>query len=124
VTSPPPLPEQGIEILRQRMIRNWWLVTIVLWLTVGAWSLWDLRAEMDLWLQFFTWTAVRYSLAYNRLPALGLGLCCGMTMAVLVIESRHLIWGLSKTERVRLERQLSKIRQKGPSHPLWRVLQK
>ncbi|MEL6327390.1 MAG: hypothetical protein AAFQ61_10870 [Cyanobacteria bacterium J06626_23] len=114
--------EYALEALRQRTLRNWWRLTMGLWLTVGLWSLWQLRDEFALWMQYFTWTAVRYSLAYNRLAALGLGLCVGLTVATLVSESRHIIWGLSKGERARLEKQLTLIHRQGPSHPLWRLV--
>ena len=116
--------EYALEVLRQRTLRNWWRLTIILWLTVGLWSLWQLRGEFLLWLQYFTWTAVRYSLAYNRLAGLGLGLCVGLTVATLVSESRHILWGLSKSERSRLEKQLAHIHRQGPSHPLWRLVQR
>jgi hypothetical protein len=122
VVDSQPNTEQAIESLRQKMLRNWWLLTVGLWLTVGAWSLWQLRAEFQIWAQYFTWTAVRYSLAYNRLASIGFGLCFGLTMALLISESRHILWGLSKQERERLERQLARIRQQGPSHPLWHVV--
>lgn len=104
------------------MLRNWWLLTIALWFTLGLWSLWQLRSEFQIWAQYFTWTAVRYSLAYNRLASAALGLCVGMTVALLISESRHILWGISKTERERLEKQLTKICKQGPSHPLWRVV--
>lgn len=116
--------EHALEVLRQRALRHWWRLTVVLWLTIGLWSLWQLRGEFQLWLQYFTWTAVRYSLAYNRLAGLGLALCVGLTMATLVSESRHILWGLSKSERTRLEKQLTLIHRQGPSHPLWRLVRR
>ncbi|MEM9904878.1 MAG: hypothetical protein AAF921_07635 [Cyanobacteria bacterium P01_D01_bin.44] len=117
-----PNPEPAIEILRQRALRNWWRITGGLWLTVGLWSLWQLRGDFQLWAEYFTWSAVRYALAYNRPAAIGLGLCVGLTVALLYSESRHILWGLSPSERTRLEDQLSQIERQGPSHPLWRVI--
>lgn len=118
VTSDPAY-ERQINRLRSVMLKRWWLITAVLWLTVGALSLWNLRHEMVMLWQYFTWTAVRYGLAYNRLSAVGLGLCLGLTVALLVAESRHILFGLSHRERQRLTQTLNRIRQQGPSHPLW-----
>ncbi|MBD0335109.1 MAG: hypothetical protein ICV62_06450 [Cyanobacteria bacterium Co-bin13] len=112
--------EHQINRLRDVMMRRWWRVVGLLWLVVSPLCLWYLRHEIALLRQHFTWTAVRYGLAYNRLPALGLSICIGMTVALLMAESRHILFGLSTNERGRLEKQLSRIRQKGPSHPLWR----
>lgn len=98
----------------------WWLVCSVLWLTVGSFSLWVLRFEIERALEYFTWTQIRYGLAYNPLPAAGLGLCVGLTIALLVSHSRHILLGLSAGERQHLEKLLLKIRQQGSSHPFWR----
>jgi hypothetical protein len=116
-----PTRHQAIELLRQQTLRHWWRITAGLWLSVGLLSLWQLRSDIRLWVQYFTWTAVRYALAYNRAASLGLGLCLGLTLALLISESRHLLWGLSRAERARLEKQLSQINRRGPSHPLWKL---
>lgn len=108
-----------IEQLRRIVLRRWWVVTGLLWLTVGSFSLWSLRHEFPRIQQYFTWAAVRYALAYNRGPALGLGLCVGLTVALLVAESRYILFGLSKGEKRRLHEWLQRIQRKGSSHPLW-----
>lgn len=118
--SPDPTHERQIHQLKDALQRQWWLVAAGLWLVIGSLSLWALRHEFDRLKQYFTWTAVRYGLAYHRPAAIGLGLCVGVTLALLVAESRHILFGLTRGERHRLERQLQKIRQQGPSHPLWR----
>jgi hypothetical protein len=112
--------EDQLHRLRDVMMRRWWTIAAALWLVVAPLCLWQLRPEIALLRQYFTWTAVRYGLAYNRLAALGLGLCIGITVALLMAESRHILFGLSGSERRRLSQQLSRIQQKGPSHPLWR----
>ncbi|MBD0268060.1 MAG: hypothetical protein ICV77_07170 [Cyanobacteria bacterium Co-bin8] len=117
-----PAYERQINRLRDVMMRRWWIITGLLWLVVAPLCLWHLRDEIALLRQYFTWTAVRYGLAYNRLSALGLSLCVGMTVALLMAESRHILFGLSTHERERLEKQLGRIRQKGPRHPLWRQI--
>jgi hypothetical protein len=85
--------------IRRRWVRRWWWFTLGLWLTVGVASLWTLRRT---WLQvadYFTWTAIRYGLAFNPLAAVGLGLCLGLTVALLVKEARFLLFGLTRKER-------------------------
>lgn len=118
-----PVPcDSQLERLRGHVLRRWWQSVVGLWLTVGLASLWALRHEIPTLQQYFTWTAVRYAFVYNRLAALGLGLCVGLTVALLVGESRHILFGLSQEERRRLERLRAKIQHQGPSHPLWRYL--
>ncbi|MEL6775715.1 MAG: hypothetical protein AAFO06_00550 [Cyanobacteria bacterium J06597_16] len=114
--------DQEIEALRQAMLRSWWWVCLSLWLTVGLLSLWWLRADIQELLDYFTWAAVRYMLYYERLAAMGLGLCFGLTLALLYAESRHILWGISKGEKLRLLTQLNKIHEQGPSHPQWKII--
>ena len=115
-----PTFEQEIERLRQCIIQTWWRVIGILWLTVGLFSVWGLRFEIQKWRDYFTWTAVRYGLAYNPIYSFGLALCVGLTVSILISESRHILFGLAKAERRRLEKQLHYIRQQGPSHPFWK----
>ena len=119
--APAPCDPQ-LERLRGHVVRRWWWLVVALWLTVGTVSVWALRHELPPLRQYFTWTAVRYALVYNRLAALGLGLCVGLTVALLVGESRHILFGLSREERQRLEQLRAKIQSQGPSHPLWHYL--
>jgi hypothetical protein len=111
-----------LERLRGLVMRRWWWRTLGLWLTVGTVSLWALRQEFLSLLQHFTWTALRYGLAYHRLAAIGLGLCVGLTVALLIGESRHILFGLSDSERQRLQRLHHQIEQQGQRHPLWQSL--
>lgn len=117
-----PQYQRQIERLRVILLRRWWRICAILWLTVGSLSAWGLRGEWALLQQYFTWTAVRYAVAYNRLAALGLGLCVGLTVALLVAESRHLVFGLTRPERQRLERLHQDIQTQGVTHPLWAEL--
>jgi hypothetical protein len=114
--------ETEIEYLRQHMMRNWWWLCLALWLTIGALSLWWLRADLQMLREYFTWAAVKYMLVYSRLAAMGLGLCFGITLALLYAESRHILLGLSKGEKLQLTDRLIKIRAQGPSHPQWRII--
>lgn len=108
-----------VERLRQLAVKARWLVVLGLWLTVGLLSVWGLRSEISLWLDYFTWVAVRYGLAYHRLWAMGLALCIGMTVAVLLRQSRTILLGRSPKAQHHLEQQVLRIRRQGPSHPLW-----
>lgn len=85
-------------------------MTLGLWLTVGTTSLWGLRRTFEQLRAYFTWAAVRYGLAFNRPAAVGLGLCLGMTVALLMRESRYLLWGLSRRDRAQLSKALYRQR--------------
>lgn len=113
---------EQVERLLEITVYGRWLVVVLLWLTVGSLSLWALRNEISLLQQHFTWVAVKYGLAYNRLPAVGLGLCVGMTLAVMLWQSRNILIGMPQKERQRLEQQVLRIRQQGKSHPLWNLV--
>jgi hypothetical protein len=112
-------PKQ-VQRLHRITVYTRWLVVILCWLTFGVYGIWGLRQEIALWLDYFTWAAVRYGIAYNPLPSLALAFCIGMSASVLVWQSRNIIWGLPVKERYRLEQQVKKIMAKGPNHPLWK----
>jgi hypothetical protein len=111
---------QQVQRLYRMTVYGRWFVVAILWGSIGLLSLWSLRSEIALWRQHFTWVAVRYALIYNRFSTLGLGLCIGMTAAVLVWQSRNILWGLPTEEQNRLEQQVHRIRKQGTSHPLWK----
>jgi len=106
--------------LHQMTVCGRWLLVSALWLIVGIASLWGLRYPIGLMQEHFTWAALRYGLAYHPISALGLSLCIGMTISVLVWQSRNILFGLPKRDRQRLEQQVQRIYQQGASHPLWR----
>lgn len=97
-----------------------WLAIGLLWLTVGVYSLWELRYPISLIQEQFTWAAVKYGLMFQPLPAFGLCLCVGVMTGTLVWQSRNILWGMSKKERQQLIKQVSEIRKQGDSHPLWK----
>ena len=109
-----------VQKLHRITVYSRWLVIGVLWVTVAPLSLWALREEIALWQNYFTWSAVRYGLAYNRFAAIGLGLCLGTTTATLVWHSRNILFGVSPAYKKRLEQQVFKILKQGPSHPFWK----
>ena len=100
-----------------------WTVILILWLTLGIYGIWGIRHEIQLWLEHFTWSALRYGLAFNAFYTLCLGVCIGSTISVLLWQSSHIIWGLSDKEKYYLEQEVKKILVKGSSHPLWKWIQ-
>jgi hypothetical protein len=112
--------KRQMQRLYQLSVYGRWSVVGILWLAIAPICLWQLRGELSLWRQYFTWTAVRYAIAYNRLPSLGLAFCIAITTAVLVWQSRNILLGLPTAEENRLRKQVLKITQQGRSHPLWR----
>lgn len=112
--------QQQVQKLHQITVYSRWLFVGLLWLMIAPVSLWSLRSEIALLKQYFTWTAVRFGLYYHPLPTFGLALCIGMTISVLVWQSRNILLGLPADEQKRLEHQVSKIRQQGSTHPLWK----
>ncbi len=115
-----PIFKQQVQKLYQLIVYGRWLVVVLLWLSVGSISLWGLRSEIALWLQYFTWVAVRFGLYYNPLSTLGLTFCIVMTISVIIWQIRNILLGLPPQEQRRLEQQVHKIRQQGATHPLWR----
>ncbi len=115
-----PTFQAAVQRLHRLTVYGRWLTVLGLWLTVGSLSLWSLRYPISLLQDYFTWAAVRWGIVFQPLPALGLGLCVAVTIAVLVWQSRNILVGLPKSERQRLEKQVLKIREQGSSHPLWR----
>lgn len=113
---------QDVERLHRLTVMARWLVVAGLWITIGAFSLWSLRYPISLMHEYFTWASLRYGLAFNPVPAVGLALCIGMTVATLLWQSRNILLGLPERERKRLEQQVHKIYQQGASHPLWKLV--
>lgn len=113
---------QEVERLHRLTVYSRWLVVSLLWLTIGLFSLWGLRYPISLMVDNFTWAALRYGLVFNRIPAIGLSVCIGMTVAVLLWQSRNIVLGLPQREQQRLVQQVHRIRKQGPSHPLWRFI--
>lgn len=111
--------QAAVQRLHQMTVIGRWLVAIGLWLTVGVLSLWGLSYPISLMIDYFTWAALRHGLASNVLATIGLGICIGMTLSVLIWQSRNILFGLPVAERQRLEKAVLKIRQQGKSHPLW-----
>ncbi|MBF2005596.1 MAG: hypothetical protein IGS49_09025 [Chlorogloeopsis fritschii C42_A2020_084] len=111
---------EQVQRLHRLTVYGRWLFVVFLWLTIAPVSLWHLREEIVLWREHFTWVAVRYGLAYHPIATIGIAFCIGMTVAILIWQSRNILLGLPQQEKQRLEQQVYRIRQQGPSHPLWK----
>ena len=97
-----------------------WIGILLLWLTLGIYGIRGIRHEISLWFDYFTWSAVRYGLAFNLIPTICLGICIGMTVSALLSQSRHILWGLSDREKYFLAKKVEKILAVGASHPFWK----
>ena len=111
---------QHIDRLYQFNIYRRWFIIICLWLTIGVYSLWTLRREIALWIDNFTWIAVKYALAYNKIAAIGLGFCLGFTLATLISQSIYILQGYSPRQKYLLEQQVLNIQAKGQKNFLYR----
>jgi hypothetical protein len=109
-----------VKRLHRLTVYSRWLVAALSWLTLAPLSLWNWRYELSLMRKYFTWAALRYAIVFNPLPALGIALCIGMTLSVLIWQSRNILWGLPDQEQRHLEQQVHRISQQGKSHPLWK----
>ncbi|MBF2018988.1 MAG: hypothetical protein IGR93_02455 [Hydrococcus sp. C42_A2020_068] len=112
--------KRQVQRLYQLTVCARWLFVVGCWMTLGSFGIWGLREEIPLWQEHFTWVAVRYAIAFNRIPALCLAFCIGVTAAVLVWQSNHRFGGLSVQEKRRLEKEVRKIHAIGSRHPLWK----
>ncbi|MFN3361245.1 MAG: hypothetical protein ACK421_07470 [Pseudanabaenaceae cyanobacterium] len=99
-----------------------WLFNIALWLTIGGVSLWQLRQEIALMQEFFTWAAVRAVIRFRPLPSLGIMFCVSSTLATLTWQSQHILFGYSRREYRQMLKYLQTIEAAGQKHPLWRWL--
>lgn len=112
--------ERKVAKLHRLTVYGRWLFVIVSWLTLGAYALWNLKEEIALWFDYFTWAAVYYGFHFNFIPTLCLAFCVGTTISVLVWQSRNILFGLPAREQRQLERRVKKILVQGSKHPLWR----
>lgn len=122
MTELDPSLDRQVKKLYQINIYMRWLTISFCWLTLGLFGLWGLRHEISLWFKYFTWSAVRYAIHFNPLPSLCLAFCIGITVSVLVWQSRNIIWGLPVPEKYRLQQKVKRIIAAGSSHPLWKFI--
>ena len=112
--------QQKVARLHRLTVYARWSFVLINWLTLGTYALWNLKEEIALWFDYFTWAAVYYGFYFNLLPTLCLAFCIATTLSVLIWQSRNIIWGLPKQEQRQLERQVEKILASRGKHPLWK----
>ena len=118
-TSHDPQFLMQMERLHHLFVIGRWVIVVLLWLLIGIVSAWSLRHEFLMVSDRFTWAALRYGLAFNIWSTMGLSICIGPTVALLVWQTRNILFGLPETELTRLEKYVMKVREQGRSHPLW-----
>lgn len=89
-------------------IKRQWFTITVLWLIFLPFGLWTWRDNLSLIHDYFTWSAIRYALAFHLGATLGLSFCLGMTLGLLLRQSIHILRGLSDKEKYYLEQQIAK----------------
>jgi hypothetical protein len=104
-------------ILVQTKMR--WALVIFLWLTVGTASVWMIREDIALWMEYFTWAAVRVAIRNDQLPYMGLGVCVALTLSTLIRQSWDILFGINKREYHYLVKQVKEIETQGRKHWLW-----
>jgi hypothetical protein len=110
-----PIFQRQVEQLYRSMLYRRWLLVVVLWLTVGIYSVRELRHPISLIYEDFTWAAVRYSIGFQPIPAFGLFFCLLMTISTLFRQIYYRYRGVPKAERRSLERKVRRIRQRKKS---------
>jgi len=114
--------DNQVQRLIQVQTRRRWYFVIILWLTVGVASIWSVRSDIALWLEFFTWSAVRVSVRYETSAYLGFSICVAITLSTLIRQSWNILRGLTKREYQELVKQVREIEKQGRKHPLWKLV--
>lgn len=111
--------QEAVQRLHRWEQKRRWLLVTLLWLVLLPFCLLLLRYPISLLLDYFTWSGVRYGLAFNPIPAAGLILTCLLTVSSLISSWFYRTYGLTVSEVQRLEKRATRIQAKGKSHPLW-----
>lgn len=117
-----PVFKLQVQRLHQLTVYARWLLVALLWVTLLPLSLWHWSYEISLMRSHFTWAALRYGFIFNPMPVMGLTICFAVTIAVIVWHTRNILLGIPRTEQIRLEQQVRRICQQGPTHPLWKLI--
>ncbi len=116
----PPNLTRAVERLHRLQVTARWVFNLLVSLSTLPLSLWDLRRNIQLWREHFTWVGLRYGLGYHPWATLGIVVPVALVTATLVWHSRNIIWGLPDKEQYRLQQQALKIREQGKRSFLWR----
>ena len=109
LAQPKPNPSE-IKRLHRRQVYRRWLTVGLCWLVLAPLSLWAVRSELAMMHNYFTWVALRYAIAYNRIPAFGLAFCIAITLSTLVWQSCNILFGFSPGYQKQLMRQADRRR--------------
>lgn len=116
----PPHLQQAVVKLHAWEQRKRWLLVALMWLLGVPFCLILLRDRISLLLDYFTWSGVRYGLAFNRVAAFGLVTTLLLTLTSLLSQGLYKRYGLATAEVKRLEKRVLRIQARGERHPLWR----
>ncbi len=122
MTKDLPNLEESVRRLQQFKLYFRWLLVLTCWLVVIPLSIWVLRDDIALMKAYFTWSALRYTLAYRLVPSFFVFLSLGITLGVLLWHSHYIVQGITPKERYHLEKQVRTIYRTGWRHPLWKWL--
>jgi hypothetical protein len=116
--------DQQVAKLRRIDMFLRWLLILLLWLTIGAWSCWQMRASIQQLSEYFSMTGLRYSLFFNLWGGgAGLIFCISLTLSSVLWQIGHSLWKVSPRERHQLEVRVQQIQNQGSKHPYWRWMQ-
>jgi hypothetical protein len=101
-----------------------WLLVLLLWMTLGAWSCWDMRESLSQLSEYVSMTGLRYSLFFHLWGGgTGLIICVSLTLSSLFWQIGQSLWKISDRERQHLETRVQKIQNIGTKHLFWRWIQ-
>jgi hypothetical protein len=101
-----------------------WLLVLFLWMTLGAWSCWDMRESLSQLSEYISMTGLRYSLFFHLWGGgAGLIICVSLTLSSLFWQIGQSLWKISDRERQHLETRVQKIQNIGTKHLFWRWIQ-
>jgi hypothetical protein len=113
-----------VKRLRRVDVCQRWLFVALLWLTVGAWSFWEMREGMALLWEYFSFTGLKYIVVFHIWGGgAGFILCLTVTLSSIFWQIGHSLWRLSPRERHHLEVRVRQIQERGSKHPYWRWIQ-
>lgn len=117
---PNPLLSQQIAKLHQLEVWRRWLSMLLMWLTLGSWSLWDVRESIVILREYFSWPGILYGFYFHLGGGCGLLFCLLSTCSSLLWQISHSAGQLSAKERYQLEVRVRQIQARGQDNWLWR----
>jgi hypothetical protein len=116
--------DQQIAKLRRVDMCLRWLLILLLWLTLGVWSCWEMRASLLQLTEYLSLTGLKYSLFFHLWGGGGgLILCLSLTVSSILWQIGQSFWQISPRERQVLATRVQQIQDQGSKHPFWRWIQ-